>query len=445
MTNDKDTIQQKNLLLLGMMIFTIGTFTLDTFLSSLMVEIGFLIVSIFIIIVYFIIYNKGIVVYKLELMWLVFIAYFMFNILYQSHLSKVFLADIVVLFILFLFLVFVKLDIGYYITAMKVMLVISIVYALSSLFQYFNMDLYAKLILPLFSSSEQHEIMRIYRHGNYTGFTWQTAYISGYLAYGIATLTVFFKEKTKFSRVLTLLVLPLLFIALILGGKRAHLLFMVLSLLITYLFSTNIKRFFSQLLKIILGVISSVIIGVSLLAVYTPSPDTPLGKFYDNIKSTINGFLSGEDITSGRTFLYDHALKLFNETPILGIGWRQFSQQSVGILNNDRGSHPHNIYFQLLTELGLVGFILFMIPIIYLFYKTIRLLMNVELLFDSDMRWKKGLQFSLYSQAFFLLYGITGNLLTDHMYLIMWGFAASITLSAIRYAKKIDLNKHINI
>src|SRR5699024_1799946 len=115
---------------------------------------------------------------------------------------------------------------------------------------------------------------------------------------------------------------------------------------------------------------------------------------------------------------YDYALKLFNETPILGIGWREFSQLSAGILNSDRGSHPHNIYFQLLTELGFVGFILFVIPVVYTLVKTIRILMNADSVFSFDMRWKTGLQLSLYIQVFFLLYGITGNLLTDHMYML---------------------------
>lgn len=429
--------EKNRVLILGILTFTIGTFTLDTFLSSLNIEAIFLSVTTIIFLAFYLSQNKGLIIFKLELMWLVFFMYFLFNILYQSNFSKVFVIDIIVFFILFIFLLLMKLEINYYKIAMNTILIISIVYALSSIFQYLNMDLYTSLVLPRFTIQEQEEILRIFRHGNYTGFTWQTAYISGYLIYGIAALLLLFKENTnKLSRILSIIALPLLFIGLVLGGKRAHLLFMILALLITYLFSTEFKMFFIQILKIMMGTITFIIGGIALFTVYNPGIDTPIGKLLNNLNRTIEGFASGEDISSGRTILYDYALKLFNDSPILGIGWREFSQLSVGLLNNERGSHPHNIYFQLLTELGLVGFVLFMIPIIYILIKTIKLLINAEVLFSFDLRWRTGLQFSLFSQVFFLLYGMTGNLLTDHMYILMWGFASSITLSSMKYANR---------
>lgn len=428
---------KNKLLLIGMLIFTIGTFTLDTFVSSSKIKVLFLTLTIFVFITYYIVYKKKIVIYKIELLWLVFFMYFLFNVLYQSNLPEMFYSDIVVFFVLFLFLLLVKIDISYYKVAMSTMAVIAIIYAFSSFFQYLNMDLYSKLILPRFSLSKQEEIIRIYNHGSYTGFTWQTAYISGYLIFGIGSVLLLFKQKTsKFSRILSIVALVLMFIALMLGGKRAHMLFMVLALIFTFLFSIELKRFFTHFFKLIFGIVLSLISTIAFFSVYTPDKETPIGRFYNQINITIEGLIAGEDITSGRSLLYDYAFKLFNDTPIFGIGWREFRELSGGILSSNRGSHPHNIYLQLLTELGIVGFILFMIPITYIFIKTIKLLMNAESLFNFDMRWKTALQFSLYIQTFFLLYGITGNLLTDHMYMLMWGFAASITLSSMKYAKR---------
>src|SRR5699024_7296327 len=107
-------------------------------------------------------------------------------------------------------------------------------------------------------------------------------------------------------------------------------------------------------------------IGVGLFAfLYTPNPDTQLGKIYLRFEQTIEGIISGEDVTSGRTILYEKALNLFYENPILGIGWKEFKQLTYGLLSSTSGSHPHNIYIQLLVELGIIGFLLFVIPVIY--------------------------------------------------------------------------------
>src|SRR5699024_230081 len=102
-------------------------------------------------------------------------------------------------------------------------------------------------------------------------------------------------------------------------------------------------------------------------------------------------------------------------------------------LSNTSGSHPHNIYIQLLTELGLIGFILFVIPLIYALIKTAKLLISANKHTISNSYWKIGLQVSLFIQLFFILYGFTGNLLTDHMYILIYVFAVSITLSTIKF------------
>lgn len=434
----KKNKSQNMVLLLGMLIFTVGTYTLNTFISSLIVEVAYLILMSVLFLLYYTIQNKGFIIYKIELMWLVFFMYFLFNILYQSNFSKTFFVDILVFFVLFLILLLIKLDIEYYKISINIMLVITVIYAFSTFFQYFNIDLYTRLVLPLFSSGHQVQIMTLYNNSVYTGFTTQTAYLAGYLVYGIGGFLLFFKERTtKLSRLLSIIAILFLFMALLLTGKRAHLLFMIIALALTYLFSTELKKFFSKSLKLIFTLIMTIIAWIVLFRVYEPNIDTPIiGKVYYRISDTITGFIAGEDITSGRTLLYDYAFKLFNETPIFGIGWKEFHHLSIGVINQDAGSHPHNIYFQLLTELGLVGFILFMIPITYILFKTIKILMNTKLLFNLDMRWKTVLQFSLFSQMFFLLYGITGNGLTDHVFILMWGFAATITLSSMKYIKR---------
>lgn len=425
---------------LGVFIFTIGTFTLDSFLSTLQVETFYLILTLILFTLAFLLSSSGIVVYKVEIMWFFFLIYFLLNMAYHGSFIKIYFMDVLAFTFMVLFLLLVKINVRYYITSMKIMLILAIIYAFSSIFQYTNMDLYSKLIIPRFSPSETEELLRIYRRGNYTGFTWQTAFISGYIIYGLGIITFTYRYvKSRMNRLLMLLSVPLLFFSLFLAGKRAHLLFMIVALIITFIFSTEMKKFFIQLVKVVLGILLGIVGLILSLSFVSFDSESQIGKVINRINETIEGFMAGEDITSGRIYLYDYAFQLFNETPILGIGWRTFSEMSVGVLNNDRGSHPHNIYFQLLTELGIIGFILFIIPVIYVLIKTIKLLMNYNITFNSNMHWKFVLQFSLYLQTFFILYGLTGNLLTDRLFLFMYLFAVSITLSAMRYSKNINI------
>src|SRR5699024_9584960 len=302
--------------------------------------------------------------------------------------------------------------------------------------QFLNMDLYSKLILPYFTESQKEEVLRLYGNGSYTGFTRQTAYISGYLTFGlgIALLTIN-KFKGGVFQAIIIAIVPLLTFALFLGGKRAHVLFTIIALIITYLFSTKVKKLFLQLLKILTWAMFLFITTIIIFSFYTPDRESQFGKVYYRFENTFTSFLQGEDISSGRLILYEKALKLFYENPILGIGWREFKELTYGLLTSSSGSHPHNIYLQLITELGLIGFILFIVPVIYMYIKTIKYLLNVDILLQFDEWWKVGLQFSLFVQSFFLLYGLTGNLLTDHMYILMYIFASAITLSAVKQSK----------
>lgn len=67
--------------------------------------------------------------------------------------------------------------------------------------------------------------------------------------------------------------------------------------------------------------------------------------------------LHGVDITNGRSALYKLAVRLFLEHPWFGIGWGAFRLYSTSVLPNV--INVHNVYLQLLCEIGIVGFVFF--------------------------------------------------------------------------------------
>lgn len=86
------------------------------------------------------------------------------------------------------------------------------------------------------------------------------------------------------------------------------------------------------------------------------------------------GSSSAIEITSGRIGLWRTAWELFVEKPITGIGWARFADH-VTVHNdiiNSTLENVHNNYLQVLCETGIIGFILIIVPFLYLFYRTIK-------------------------------------------------------------------------
>src|SRR5699024_12661323 len=119
------------ILITGMLVFSFGTFTLDSFISSPRVKVFYLITTMFIFIIYYLLYNKLITIYKSEILWLLFICYFILNSLYLENINKTFLIDIIVFFMLFFYLLLVKVDRKYHRSLILVMLAYSTIYDIS--------------------------------------------------------------------------------------------------------------------------------------------------------------------------------------------------------------------------------------------------------------------------------------------------------------------------
>ena len=70
------------------------------------------------------------------------------------------------------------------------------------------------------------------------------------------------------------------------------------------------------------------------------------------------------------------AIKIFNDNKLFGVGIKHFkfvcSDPKYFENKHSCSTHPHNIYIQMLAELGLLGFIFLMIYFIYICFKIFR-------------------------------------------------------------------------
>ena len=121
------------------------------------------------------------------------------------------------------------------------------------------------------------------------------------------------------------------------------------------------SRLTTAALFIVLGVVGYVL-GSYLLSSYSPTP-TAIDKI-----STTTQSLRGAQL--------EQALLIFQDNPLFGIGWGNFSTSALIYAEQlpwvSMTDHSHFIVSNIASELGILGLLIF-IPFIYIIYKNIRL------------------------------------------------------------------------
>lgn len=256
-----------------------------------------------------------------------------------------------------------------------------------------------QLMLPSFYSSH---IAVIYPDDNLekwleknrgcAGFSYQLAQCAIQIIYSIGVLSCFYlhdKWRKNFKQLALLLVL---FIGLFLAGKRSLSAISIIAILSVYYFSASSKRKIQTLILSGMILFSIIIIALNNLDFLSSIPG--LSRFAD----TVDDYNTGEDISSGRDLIYAVALKMFMENPIIGVGIGNFTKLSgldIGV---------HNTYLQILCEQGIIGFTIYIIPLLYCLFTTIAM-MNKH--YDgSNFGY---LKISLFIQLVYIMYSFAGN------------------------------------
>lgn len=328
--------------------------------------------------------------------------------------------------------------------ALKAMMAIGLVHVGATVIFYFSNDLYRLLILPLREFPPMGTVQGA--EGYHAGLCSHYSLNGTYCAvqsviFGSVCLCLAGRDKqfTR-SKFLGLSGFLLSFAAVLLTTKRAHLMFVVLSLMMVFYF-TNRKRRSNQIIRIACVFMSGLLI-VSLLT-YINSPLT----------ATFKRFLpGGEDISNGRFEMWALAAILFLKNPLLGVGWLGYRYEYAANLYSGVGFYTdnayrakymyldtHNVYLQVLAETGIIGFTAFMAAVLGVLYVTIKLYQAYQRRRDSDSVF---LSVSLGLQVFMLLYSLTGCCLNDITFLFyMLGCGFSYSLLR-RDARRTDDDKN---
>jgi O-antigen ligase len=133
----------------------------------------------------------------------------------------------------------------------------------------------------------------------------------------------------------------------------------ILSLISTLLLLHLLKGIrFKQVVVISMLLASGLIIFLNL------SEDTI--KFYSSsvkVSEKTMGDINSTDSTTIRLSLWNGAIQNFVENPVIGVGFAN-SDMSSQMKNTSDPIYPHNIFLEIASELGFIGLVLFIIPLL---------------------------------------------------------------------------------
>nr|WP_296074081.1 O-antigen ligase family protein [uncultured Ruminococcus sp.] len=352
--------------------------------------------------------NMFVIKEKLVFMWLVTILPVVVNSV--SIANKQFGYAFLFISILFFFLASIQYK-GYSFKNLILLIgILSCIYIFSTIIFSFNLDFGLSKLALLFRSSIYQGTL------GSAGFTSHYSHNSMYIALGtIAWFSFAIITKKKVSIVLSLLGI----VAMLFTEKRGPLIALIISMMIAIVirdkdsFTKKITKYF------IIGIILLVAIYIAYL-------------LFPFMFAVLDRFNGNDNMLSNRQYLWQYAWKSFESSPLFGHGWGYFANSlnitvdTVGVSN----MNAHNIYLQLLADTGIIGFLIFIVPMIYTLFVSIKLIRkNTNKLLATE------LVFSLCFQIFFLMYGFSGNPLYDRQMFVPYMFSVAITIYHKVYSK----------
>ena len=242
-------------------------------------------------------------------------------------------------------------------------------------------ELFLSLVYPALSETAQryYDFFAPLGYGVSLGTYSYTDYVL-YLGMAVCCADLAVKPRTQKRIFVNSLSLAFLLLAMVVLGRRGELLAAAVAIAALVLALCSRKK---RRIILIAGTVFAVA-AVMLVLAFLPQ----LGKIpvLARYVETIEQILAGADITSGRGILMAMGWAGFVSKPLFGLGWGQYVQmsQKIGMCDTDGNliEDCHNIYLQFLCETGIVGALLLLIPIFYLFVTTCRMLRAAKTMDD---------------------------------------------------------------
>lgn len=271
--------------------------------------------------------------------------------------------------------------------------------------------------------------------GYYTGFTREISFTMFLIIIGLGIYIYDILKDDKREKqnkdlnykIKKYIKVAFLFGALFISGKRATLIIFLLTVFaIQFIKSKNTLKILKYL----------AIGGMGVFLLYITIPIWSKIGALSRIVELLN-YIKDKDIigiTNGRTVIFQNAIDLWNNNPVIGIGWGNFKylvSQSLWYSGYD----VHNCYLQILCENGIVGAIFFYILTIVSIYRFVKCVKKTR--DDGDNSKYKLAIIAAYVQIFFIIYSFVEPILYEYTDYIIYFISINITsILLFKYEKQ---------
>lgn len=368
----------------------------------------------------------------IQLILFTFIIYLCINTIasYDSRITMGYLQ----IFIVGLLLTVVINDEKVYIKFKKLCFLISLFVAITILIELFNNEFcseylwffgeFSKNKIGVQAINKANEIA----YGAYSGIAFEKADAAYYMNIGIACVLSRYcsiKKVKKFD----IVILCIYGAALLATGKR--MLFLVAIFVSLFLFwISGVRKKGRKFILIVLITLGIFIIAVSIF----PELMTTFERL---------GMSSGEDDAMAERYVkWYYALKLFKIHPVIGVGYGTYNSACL-MVGYKAAFYAHNIYIQMLAEIGIIGTVVFLTFVVANLIITLSYVLKnrySEATFGNELSF-----FSLFMQLLTIIYGLSGNVLYYKGQLIMYLIVVGITHIVIEREKQLMMNRNLKV
>ncbi len=211
------------------------------------------------------------------------------------------------------------------------------------------------------------------------------------ISFSVILIDYYFSRKR-----INLLGLGITFLALMTSGKRSFTLLSIGAYILASCFINYKKK-----TKMFLKLTSLLLVVVILAYLFIPSTRLVFNRFVD---------YRGDETYNGRTYYWVAAKQIYQNNKLTGIGMGCFSEYFdvyFHRLGNSEAYDAHNIYMQMIAELGIIGTGLFILLFISSLFLTFDLFRRKSI--RQNKKCMYILCYSAYMQIWFIVYGLTGN------------------------------------
>ncbi len=208
--------------------------------------------------------------------------------------------------------------------------------------------------------------------GRIASFTGDELKIGGYY-FGFISLSILF-IKNKNIKFTFLLAIIFLIIALLIG-ERSNFIKIFIVFILYLIFFLKIPKL-KKMMVVSLITILPIILILNSHSFKTRYYNHVFGSYSEGLKENkkldLNFIISNNE----HLILYNTAIGIFLEKPIFGSGIKNFRNESQLIKrkypekNYSPSNHPHQFHFEILSELGLIGYFLILSNLFYIIFKN---------------------------------------------------------------------------